>query len=145
VRFTNDSCSACGGPPVGGGDRNLYVNSVTIGSTTILPNDASVSYTTAPCNAYYYGVGALFCSGDMITTSTATGTSITVNAYGSPDYSVYPHMQLWVDGALVGEWDVTGAAQNYTATINRAGESGYLANLLKFIAEVTSLLPCVTP
>jgi YD repeat-containing protein len=35
VRFTNDSCSGCGGTPVGGGDRNLFVNSISIGATTI--------------------------------------------------------------------------------------------------------------
>jgi len=39
-----------------------------------------------------------------------------VNAYGSPDYSIYPHMQLLINGAIAGEWDVTGTAQNYTVT-----------------------------
>jgi RHS repeat-associated protein len=118
VRFTNDSCSACGGSPVGGGDRNLYVNSVTLGSTTIQPNDSSVSYTAAPCNSYANGVGSLLCNGDMLASTRASAPSITVTAYGSPDYNVYPHMQVWVNGALVGEWDVTGTAQAYTAAIS---------------------------
>ncbi len=39
-----------------------------------------------------------------------------MNAYGSPDYSIYPHMQLLINGAIAGEWDVTGTAQNYTVT-----------------------------
>jgi len=39
-----------------------------------------------------------------------------VNAYGSPDHSIYPHMQLLINGAIAGEWDVTGTAQNYTVT-----------------------------
>ncbi len=128
VRFTNDSCSACGGTPVGGGDRNLFVNSITIGSTTILPNDPSVSYTSAPCNGYYNGVGTLACTGDMISSTPASAPSITVNVYGSPDYNVYPHMQLWVNGTLVGEWDVTGTAQIYTATRVRYYSSDHLGS-----------------
>lgn len=118
VRFTNDSCSACGGNPVGGGDRNLFINSITVGSTTIPPNDPSVSYVTPPCNEYANGVGQLLCNGDMISTNpTSTApSSITVNAYGSTDYNIYPHMQLLINGSIAGEWDVTGSAQNYTVT-----------------------------
>lgn len=123
VRFTNDSCSACAGTP-GGGDRNLFVNSVTIGSTMIAPNDPSVSYTAAPCNSYTNGVGQILCNGDLIAASTASAASVTVNAWGSPDYNVYPQMQLWVNGALASEWDVTGAAQNYTVAVN-SPEIGY--------------------
>ena len=115
VRFTNDSCSGCGGTPVGGGDRNLFVNSITIGSSTIYPNDPSVSYTAAPCNSTQGNLGVILCNGDMIASTDAEGQSITVNAYGSPDYNVYPHMQVWVNGMLLGEWDVTGTAQNYIA------------------------------
>jgi RHS repeat-associated protein len=119
VRFTNDSCSACGGNPVGGGDRNLFINSITAGSTTVLPGDPSVSYITPPCNSDSGGVGALNCNGDMITTATAaeSAQTITVNAYGSPDYNIYPHMQLLVGGNIVAQWDVTGTAQNYTITL----------------------------
>ncbi|MCI0535403.1 MAG: hypothetical protein L0Z50_09245 [Verrucomicrobiales bacterium] len=138
VRFTNDSCSACGGPPVGGGDRNLFVNSVTVGSTTILPNDPSVAYTVTPCNGYYSGVGTLACSGDMISSSVAAGGSITVNAYGSPDYSIYPHMQLWVNGILVGEWDVTGTAQNYTVASTIPGVQYYHGDRLGSTRVVTN-------
>lgn len=119
VRFSNDSCSGCGGTPVGGGDRNLFVNSITVGATTIWPNDASVSYTAAPCNRTENNVGVILCNGDMFASTNATGQTITVNAYGTPDYNVYPHMQLWVNGALLGEWDVTGSAQNYTVAIAR--------------------------
>jgi len=119
VRFTNDSCSGCGnGTPQGGGDRNLYINSITIGSTTILPNDPSVSYTAAPCNSYTNGVGALLCNGDLMFTTGAAGQTITVSAYGSSDYNIHPHMQLLVDGVMVGEWDVTDTTQNYTAAIS---------------------------
>jgi RHS repeat-associated protein len=119
VRFTNDSCSGCGGNPVGGGDRNLYINSITAGSTTVLPGDPSVSYITPPCNSDSGGVGALNCNGDMITTATGveSAQTITVNAYGSPDYNIYPHMQLLVGGNIVAQWDVTGTAQNYTITL----------------------------
>jgi RHS repeat-associated protein len=118
VRFTNDSCSACWGPPVGGGDRNLFINSITVGSTTIPPNDPSVSYVTPPCNEYNNGVGQLDCNGDMISTNpvSTAPSSITVNAYGSTDYNIYPHMQLLINGSIAGEWDVTGSAQNYTVT-----------------------------
>jgi RHS repeat-associated protein len=119
VRFTNDSCSACGGNPVGGGDRNLFVNSVTVGSMTVPPNDPSVSYLTPPCNSFSNGVGVLACNGDMLvaTTPQASAQTITVNAYGSPDYSIYPHLQLLVNGTVVGQWDVTGSAQNYTVSV----------------------------
>jgi RHS repeat-associated protein len=116
VRFSNDSCSGCGGTPVGGGDRNLFVNSITVGSTVIYPNDPSISYTNAPCNRTEGSVGILACSGDMIATNPGSGEWITVSAYGSPDYDIYPHMQLFVNGVMVGEWDVTGTAQNYTAS-----------------------------
>lgn len=115
VRFTNDSCSGCGGGS--GGDRNLFVNSITMGTTTIYPNDSSVSYTAAPCNRTENNVGYLLCNGDMLAASTASATSVTVNAYGTSDYGVYPHMQLWVDGLLAGEWDVTGSSQNYSASV----------------------------
>jgi RHS repeat-associated protein len=126
VRFTNDSCSGCSGNPVGGGDRNLFVNSITVGSTTIAPNDPSVSYTNSPCNGYYNGVGALACNGDLVSTNPVSSApdSITVNAYGSPDYSIYPHMQLLINGAVSGEWDVTGSAQDYT--VSTASVTGQL-------------------
>lgn len=115
VRFTNDSCSACGGNPQGGGDRNLFVTSMTLGSTVISPSDPSVSYTSSPCN----GNGTLACSGDMVTVSAfgLSATTITVTAYGSPDFNIYPHMQLLVGGVVVGEWDVTGTSQDYTVTL----------------------------
>jgi RHS repeat-associated protein len=120
VRFTNDSCSGCGGgTPVGGGDRNLYVNSVTVDSTPISPGDPSVMYTAVGCNSFSNGVGTLLCAGDMFVpySALATATTITVNAYGSPDYNIYPHMQLLVAGKVIGEWDVTGSAQNYGVTV----------------------------
>lgn len=119
VRFTNDSCSGCSGNPVGGGDRNLYINSITIGSTAIYPNNPSVSYVSPPCNSYSNGVGTLLCTGDLLlpSVSVTSAATITVSAYGSPDYNIYPHMQLLLNGAVIGEWDVTGAAQNYTVNI----------------------------
>ncbi len=115
VRFTNDSCSGCGGNPVGGGDRNLFVNSITAGSTVIPASDPSVSYTVPTCN----GGGTLACNGDMIANTPvgAPGQTIAVNAYGSMDYNIYPHMQLWLNGILLAEWDVTGSAQNYSVAI----------------------------
>lgn len=99
---------------------------ITIGSTTILPNDPTVSYTGAPCN----GPAGMYCSGDMITSAAATGPTVAVNAYGSPDYNVYPHMQLWVNGTFAGEWDVTGTAQTYAATVAGAGLHYYHADHL---------------
>lgn len=132
IRFTNDSCSGCGGNPVGGGDRNLFVNSITIGSTNIPPNDPSVSYVTPPCNEYANGVGQILCNGDMITASSAiaSGQTITVNAYGSTDYNIYPHMQVLVNGSIVGEWDVTGTAQNYTVNAPSTAVQYYLPDHL---------------
>lgn len=108
VRFTNDACCT-------GGDRNLFINSVTVGSAVINPTDPSVSYTVPTCN----GNGGLYCDGDLVTVSDAgrSATSITVNAWGSPNNNVYPHMQLLVGGVVVGQWDVTGTAQNYTVTL----------------------------
>lgn len=44
-----------------------------------------------------------------------------MNAYGTPDYGVYPHMQVWVNGTLAGEWDVSGSAQNYSTTVTVPG------------------------
>ncbi|WP_263418394.1 carbohydrate-binding domain-containing protein [Terriglobus albidus] len=117
VRFTNDSCSSCGGTSVGGGDRNLYVKSITIGNTTFLPGDSTVSYpVTSGCNQNHNnnGIGWLTCSGDMAVRNPGNSDAITVNAYGSPDYSIYPHMQVLVNNVVVGEWDVTGSAQNYS-------------------------------
>ena len=121
VRFTNDSCSGCGGNPVGGGDRNLFVQSITIGSTVILPSDPAVSYTSAPCNRTENGLGVLLCAGDLMVALPAgtTGQAITVNAYGSPDFDVYPHMQLLVNGSVVGDWDVTGGTQEYAGSAAR--------------------------
>lgn len=138
VRFTNDSCTACSGT-AGGGDRNLFVNSITVGTTTILPTDPSVSYVGAPCNATSNGVGSLFCNGDLDVTTSATGQPITVAAYGSPDAGVYPTMQLLVNGTLVGQWTVTGTAQNYTVSVP-AGDTaaGQLASALAATLNVSS-------
>jgi RHS repeat-associated protein len=136
VRFTNDSCSGCnGGTPVGGGDRNLFINSVSIASTTILPNDPSVSYVGAPCN----GPGGLYCNGDMIVNKSlgAPGQTITVNAYGSTDYNIYPHMQLLLNGVIVGEWDVTGSAQNYSLTIPSTAILYYFADQVGSTRTIT--------
>ncbi|HEU5233725.1 MAG TPA: RHS repeat-associated core domain-containing protein [Terriglobales bacterium] len=119
IRFTNDSCSGCGGgTPVGGGDRNLFVNSISLGTTTIFPTDPSISYTSAPCNSTQGNVAYILCNGDIISTNPPGGSveSITVNAYGSPDYYVYPHMQIFVNGLLMGEWDVTDSAESYTVS-----------------------------
>ena len=132
VRFTNDSCSGCGGTPVGGGDRNLYVNSITVGSTTISPSDPSVSYTSYPCNSTQGSQAVILCNGDMISSTFATGSNITVNAYGSPDYNIYPHMQVWINGSLAGEWNVTGSAQSYTAILPGSASSG---NVHYYIAD----------
>jgi RHS repeat-associated protein len=114
IRFTNDSCSACGGSPVGGGDRNLYINSIVAGQTTVQQSDPNVSFTSAPCNAYYGSQATLLCTGDMVDASAPAGDPVTISAWGSPDYGIYPHMQVFLNGELAGEWDVTGSAQNYT-------------------------------
>jgi RHS repeat-associated protein len=55
----------------------------------------------------------------MTTSNSAVNTSstITVNAYGSPDYDIYPHMQLLVNGSVVGEWDVTATSQDYAVSV----------------------------
>src|SRR5204862_688670 len=82
VRFTNDSCSACGGNPQGGGDRNLFVSSIAVGSTTVQPGDPSVSYTIAGCNRTENNVGIIACSGDMVTTVPDSGQSVAIAAYG---------------------------------------------------------------
>jgi hypothetical protein len=50
----------------------------------------------------------------MIVSTSASGQTISVNAWGSPDYNVYPHMEVWGNGVLLGVWDVTGTAQTYT-------------------------------
>ncbi len=140
VRFTNDSCSGCGGNPVGGGDRNLFINSVTIDSTSIPPNDPSVSYVTPPCNEYANGVGQLLCNGDMIVNKSlgAPGQTITVNAYGSTDYNIYPHMQLLLNGVILGEWDVTGSGQNYSVTIPSSSILYYGEDLLGTSRVITT-------
>jgi RHS repeat-associated protein len=93
------------------------VNSITIGGTTYTA-DASTAYTAYACNRTDGGwQGVLACSGDMLMSHIPTaGQVVTVNAWGSPDYSVYPHMQVFVNGTLLGEWDVTGSAQNYSVT-----------------------------
>lgn len=118
VRFTNDSCSGCSGTPVGGGDRNLFINSVTVESTTIQSSDPGVSFVGVPCNGYSGSQAVLLCNGDWVDSNTPAGNSITISAYGSPDYNIYPHMQVYVNGKLAGEWDVTGQAQNYTVSTN---------------------------
>lgn len=108
IRFTNAS-----------GNRSLAINSVTIDSNTIQPNDPSVSYEWPTCNEYANGVGQLDCNGDMLVAYPLinSASTVTVNAWGSPDLGAYPHMQLFVAGKLLGEWDVTGTAQNYSVSL----------------------------
>ena len=137
VRFTNDSCSACSGT-AGGGDRNLFINSITVGATTILPGDPSVSYVGAPCNATSNGIGVLACNGDLDFTTTATGQSITISAYGSPDLGIYPTMQLLLNGTLVAQWTVTDTSQNYTVNVP-AGDT--TASLLATALAATLNVP----
>jgi hypothetical protein len=107
VRFTNDSWVET--------DRNLYINSVTVGSTVIPLTDPSVSYVGGPCNGYYDNSHViLFCNGDVIISNVPAGAPITVNAWGTPDMGVYPHMQVFLNGNLAGEFDTTGQPQDYT-------------------------------
>jgi RHS repeat-associated protein len=68
-----------------------------------------------------------------------SATTITVNAYGSTDYNVYPHMQLLVGGVVVGEWDVSGTAQNYTVNLQTSAAHYYHADHLsnRLITDAT--------
>jgi len=121
IRFNNDSCSGCGGTPVGGGDRNLYV----YGTFGISPSNSYISFsqstppwsfTSASCNGFSGGNAVLLCSGDMIDSSAPSPWAMAIGAWGTPDYSVYPHMQVYLNNELAGEWDVTGTAATYVAT-----------------------------
>ncbi len=119
IRFPDDSCSACAGNPVGGGDRNLIVNSVMVGSTQVLPgNPASIDYVrdgcTGTCNQYTGGAVGMVWQGDLILTNLPAGSPITVNAYGDEDYSIYADMQVSLNGVLAGDWITTATAPNYT-------------------------------
>jgi RHS repeat-associated protein len=115
VRFTNDSCSACSGTAPNQ-DRNLYVVSASVGSTAMSPSDSGVTCTG--CSV----PGSLLSNGDMTFpfTTSPSGT-VTVSAYGTPDYGAYPHMQVFVNGVLSGEWDVAAGVQTYT--VNNASPS----------------------
>ena len=59
--------------------------------------------------------GVLLCNGDLILSYATSAATFNVSAYGSSDYSIFPHMQMLLNGALAGEWDVTGSSQTYTA------------------------------
>jgi hypothetical protein len=114
IRFTDSSCSACSGNPVGGGNRDLYINSVTVGSTAISQGNPSVTFSNPSCDLYWYGVANLDCNGDMLISNAPAGSPIVINAYSSSDYSIYAHMQVYLNGILAGEWDTTGQPQDYT-------------------------------
>jgi RHS repeat-associated protein len=150
VRFTNDSCSGCGGgTPVGGGDRNLFITSFTIGSTTIPVTDPSVSFNQNGCTSLTGGGSALAvgCNGDVYVTTTSNSPNIVVNAYGSPDYSIYPHMQVYLNGGLAGEWDVPASTQAYTANpvyyylSDHLGSSNVVANSLGEVLDESDFYP----
>jgi hypothetical protein len=46
-----------------------------------------------------------------------TTLPVVVEARGTPDYGVYPLMQLWVDGKKHSEWPTTGSPASYRAEI----------------------------
>jgi len=147
IRFTNDSCSGCGGNPTGGGDRNLYVTSITIGSTTIPVTDPSVSFNQNGCSSISNGVLAVNCNGDVYVTTSSSSPNIVVNAYGSTDYNIYPHMQVYLNSGLAGEWNVNGSTQGYTANpiyfylTDHLGSSTVIANSLGETLDESDFYP----
>jgi RHS repeat-associated protein len=124
IRFPDDSCSGCStGDTTPGEDRNLFVNSVTVGSTVVTPGNSSASFTyvfpgcVGPCPLYQDGEASLvsmYWQGDVIVTNPPAGSPITINAWSSPDYNIYADMQVSLNGVLAGDWITTANAQNYT-------------------------------
>lgn len=124
VRFVNDSCSDCLGVSIGGGDRNLYIDSVTVGSTTIPGSDPSLTFTGSTSNT----AGYLGSSGDMLVPNSlvAGASSLTVSAHGQQDYSVWPTMQVIANGNIVQTVTVdSGSAQSYTIPLSPEITAGF--------------------
>jgi RHS repeat-associated protein len=115
VRFTNDSCSGCGGTPVGGGDRNFILNSLSVGSTTIPYNDPSINYTSDGCSSISGGALWVPCNGDVLLQTSLNSPKLGFNGWGQSDYSIYPHVQIYGNGVLAGEFNITGSSQSYSA------------------------------
>ncbi len=113
VRFTNDSCSGCSGTPVGGGDRNFILNSISVGSTTFPYNDASINYSSNGCSSISGGALWVPCSGDVLLQTSLQSPNVSFNGWGQTDYSIYPHIQVYVNGSLSGEFNVSGSSQTY--------------------------------
>lgn len=108
IRFTNDACNCGDGTP--NDDRNLYVQSVTIGGETVA-GGSGWSVDDPNCN----WSGTLRCMGTMTANFHQAGP-VKITAYGTTAYGVGPHMQVLVNNAVVGEWDVTATSGTYTTT-----------------------------
>ena len=101
VRLLNASCTQCGGPPVGVGLRSVAVGSVSVGNTTLILPDPSVTDDNG-CNSGEF----LYCDGAKIIPISGTGP-VTLMLTGNPDGipAIYPVVEVIVNGVLA---QVTG-------------------------------------
>jgi RHS repeat-associated protein len=103
LRFTNDSCSECTGNP-SGGDTNFYVTAISVGDTALDLSQA----TYTGCHWFQW----FNCDGDMVMTTSSTG-QVEVYGYGTSDQGVFPHIQVYVNGAAQGSFDVAPTPTAY--------------------------------
>jgi hypothetical protein len=110
VVFVNDGSAT--------GDRNLYIESVKVNGSTLLPTDPGATVDIGSGTAAFDGSfvipgqGALYWNAALRLTVPALAPQIKVRAKATLAAGVGPIMQVLVDGALVGSIEVT--ATNYT-------------------------------
>jgi hypothetical protein len=141
VKFTNDGYDSTS-------DRNLYVNSLTLNSTTINTRDSRV-YSATACGTGYRRTIGLYCNGYFEYPTAGISTppppvappppppaepppppppvtnnkTVVISAYGTATAMVFPVIELRQGTTVLKTWTVTANPQDYTYTGPVAAEN----------------------
>ncbi len=128
VQYDNDAV-------VNGQDRSLFVNKVTVNGHAMAATDANVTYDKGALDGLdvVKGQSGLWWNGTLVFNTPASafpaapaaGSTITVNASGSPAGGVNAHFNLLVDGQKIGEGVAGTTAKDYAFTTNLTADQAH--------------------
>lgn len=132
VQFDNNA-------DIGGADRNLYVNAVSVNGHAIAPDSGSVVYDRGPIDGQDVlpGQSTMYWNGALVVSTPASyytsaaappappppapapstdTASIVITAHGSAVRGAYAHFDVMIDGKKIGEGTTGATAKDYTFT-----------------------------
>ncbi len=143
VAFTNDYCVPAG---CASGDRNLYVDAITVGNQVLQAESNAVRYDRGAGQTAFDGV-AVLPGREVVSTfgalrtrvTTATGGAQTVVIRAKGSYADgWPVMQLRVDGAVVQTWVVSTADwADYTTVVTLTPGSQLATQSFRYYDDYT--------